>query len=372
MTRIVLTMCVGLVAFTSACAQDITGSWRGTTEGRDATQISLTVSKARSGALKASMVWHDNGQVVPVDRIEFANSTLTFSVLLFKSSYKGTASADGKSITGAWTEAGQTHPLKFERVAAEAPETSATPRPMGAQANPSFEVATIKPSAPGGGRRSGGLSGRRFFARNETLADLMESAYGVRARQILGVPSWAESAQYDVDAEFNGDEGTPNKEQFEQMLQKLLEDRFGLAVHRTEKEFTVYALMVGKSAPKLSPSDPGDRPRAFLRPADGGGWLLIAKSTTMADLTSFLMSQEADWQVVDRTNLTGKFDFNLTFVPEAGPADATGEKAPEASDADVGVPIFKAVEEQLGLELRSMKAPIEVIVIDHAEAPSAN
>jgi len=374
MTKITLAIFIGMLVSHIACAQDITGSWRGVTQERNATQISLNVSRSRSGTLRASIIRGDSGQSLPVDRIEFQDSTLKFSVLLLDGAYEGRASADGNSIMGTWTQARRAHPMKLERVASETPKTAATPPPMTANADLEFEAATIKPSGPNGVGRSFAVNGRHFFTRNTTLTDLIQDAYGLQPRQILGIPSWAENAHYDVAAEFNGDEGMPSKEQFRQMLQKFLKDRFSLVTHHAQKEFTVYALVVGNREPKLTRSQdgPDNRHRAFLHAGPGGGRLLIEKNATMGDLVSFLMSQEPDWQVVDQTNLRGEFDFDLNLLPEASPANAADESAPEPSNPVFGPSVLRAVEEQLGLKLKSTKAPIEVIVIDHVGKPSAN
>src|SRR6185295_13887174 len=160
------------------------------------------------------------------------------------------------------------------------PEAPVPPKPMAADANPVFEAATIKPSnpaTPGIGFR---VNGRQFTTLNTTLIDLMTFAYGIHAKQITGMPAWAESDKYDLLARPDG-EGQPNDKQWKAMLQKLLADRFQLKFHRDKRELAAYAITADKTPHKLTKSagDPNGLPGLFFR----GLGNLTVRNATMAD-----------------------------------------------------------------------------------------
>ena len=132
---------------------------------------------------------------------------------------------------------------------------------MAADANPVFEVATIKPSDPEAQGKIFQVRGRHFATVNTTLSDLITFAYGIHPRQITGGPSWLESEKYDLSAEPDG-EGQPNGRQWKIMIQKLLADRFKLTFHRDKKELSVYAIVVGKNGTQTH-----QEPRRSERPS---------------------------------------------------------------------------------------------------------
>ena len=121
---------------------------------------------------------------------------------------------------------------------------------------PSFEVVSIKPSAPGLGIRGGGPRGDRFTMVGATIRVLIQQAYS-RANNtlpggqlhIIGAPSWADSERYDINAKADCSVGTPTREQFQLMVQSLLEDRFQLKAHVETRDLPVYNLVVGKDGP---------------------------------------------------------------------------------------------------------------------------
>jgi uncharacterized protein (TIGR03435 family) len=258
--------------------------------------------------------------------------------------------------------------------------TSQTRRWMAFAQSPGFEVASIKRNESGGGGRFIKPSGRRLSISNMTLKNLIMIAYQVRDFQISGGPAWIYSENYNIEAASEGDV-TP-KEMEGPMLRALLEDRFKLQVHRDTKELPIYVLTVGKNGTKLHPStekdcipfDPANPPLPSAQgrnPSEMCGFIglgqsaLNAKQATMAAL-SMALSQLLSRTVVDKTGITGEVDAHLTFAPD----DAAN---PAISSTDPALPsIFTAVQEQLGLKLESSKGPVEVLVIDLAERPSAN
>ena len=243
-------------------------------------------------------------------------------------------------------------------------------KPMPADANPTFEVATIKPSAPDEHNFGSGVSpAGRFTAHNTSLRYLMVLAWGVHPRQIEGGPPWFESERFDIVAQPDR-EGSPGKQQLMAMLQKLLADRFQLRIHREEKDLAAYAITVGRQGSRLTPSA-GDSSGLPTSELDGRG-SLKARNMTMAEFAEGLQGVVLDRPVIDRTGLSGRFDFTLNWAPDEfqfpnRPANAA------RPDTDATLPdLFKAFEDQLGLKLESTKAPVEMLVIDHAEKPSAN
>jgi uncharacterized protein (TIGR03435 family) len=240
---------------------------------------------------------------------------------------------------------------------------------MAADANPVFEVATIKLSRPDTQGKGIRVVGRRFTTTNTSLSDLITMSYGLHPHQIAGAPSWVESDRYDLAAEFEAD-GQPSDAQWKKALQKLITDRFKLTVHREKKELSVYAIVAGKTGPKLTKSegDPDGLPTIFLR----GLGVMPVRNATMADLAGLMQAAVLDRPVVDQTGLTGRFDFTLTWRPDEFQFGGLGIKAPLATNNDAAPDLFTAFQEQLGLRLESTKAQTDILVVDHVEKPSEN
>jgi uncharacterized protein (TIGR03435 family) len=173
----------------------------------------------------------------------------------------------------------------------------------------------------------------------------------------------------------------------QRMLQALLAERFKLTVHRESKELPIYALVVAKDGPKLQEAKPGDTYPNGIKGPDGqpgagmmmmGREGLTAQGIPIANLVRHL-SRVLGRKVVDKTGLTGKYDFTLKWTPdqsqsamlrgpEGGQPGTGSAAAPEASEPS----IFTALQEQLGLKLDSQKGPVEILIIDHVEKPSEN
>jgi uncharacterized protein (TIGR03435 family) len=145
------------------------------------------------------------------------------------------------------------------------------------------------------------------------------------------------------------------------MLQKLLADRFHLTLHREKRELPVYAIAVAKSGPRVTrnENDPDGLPRFSAGPR-----VLSMTNGTMADLADVLQSSAiVDRPVVDQTGLgSARYDFIVRWTP----------LSPEASPAGGPPDLFTAFQEQLGLKLESANSPVDVLVIDRVEKPSAN
>lgn len=257
--------------------------------------------------------------------------------------------------------------------------------------SPAFEVASVRPNVDGPGKmqtttRPGGV----FVAVNTPLRLLIADAYignqpGAIDR-IVGGPAWVQSARYDITAkaarEFRPTPPGPPAEML-LMLRSLLEDRFKLKVHREPRELPAYELVVVRpGAAGLRKSDVDcdalfaagqvTRPEAGIRPRCGisngpvgvtGDTGLIAGAFSMSQFAQFLQRQGRP--VIDKTGLTGRYDFDLAFAPLGS--------APPDAPSDPARPTFLiALEEQLGLKLQATNGPLDVIVIDSIEQPVAD
>ena len=290
--------------------------------------------------------------------------------------------------------------------------------------SPSFEVASIKPSAPqpmGMMKIMMNADAGMLRYTNVSLKGVICTAYRVKDFQIDG-PDWLGSARFDIVAKFP-DGAT--KDQVPEMLQSLLAERFKLALHRDTKDHAIYALVAGKGGAKLKPADVqtrdvpsspaapgpsagaapsggsgagGDAPRntgpggpggpagapprgGMMMMMDPSGMHLKANAATLASLTDAL-SRFTERPIVDMTDIKGQYDFDLVFAPEtmrgmprgAGPMPPPGGERPAGTDApaEQAASIFDAVE-RYGLKLEPRKAPLEILTIDHIEkTPTEN
>jgi len=356
-------------------AQDITGTWQGTLQAGRELRTVIKISKADGGGLKAVLYSIDQGaQGLPASAATLQGSTVKISIAGIGGTYEGRLNADGNSIAGTWTQGPKPLPLNLSRATSETawsiPDPPARPKPMSADASPVFEVATIKPSKPDTPGKAFLVRGRQFSTVNTSVSDLITFAYGLHARQITGGPAWLETEKYDVVAKSDG-EGQPNDKQWKMMVQKLLADRFKLTFHRDKKELSVYAIVVGKTGPKLTKSegDPNGLPGLFFR----GLGVLPARNATMADFAGLMQATVLDRPVVDQTGLPGRYDFTLTWTPDEFQFGGLGVRVPPPADNAAAPPdLFTAFQEQLGLKLESTTAAAEVLVVDRVEKASEN
>jgi uncharacterized protein (TIGR03435 family) len=365
-------------------SHNIAGDWQGTLEfparpGRSSAEyrLVLKIAKTPDGAWTALNYSIDQGSTpMQTSGVSLQGSVFRFSIPALHGSYEGTVSADGRSMHGAWTQ-GAPLALDFVRAtketAWEIPAPPAPPKPMAADADPSFGVATIKPSNPGTPSSQTKILrvyGRQYLTRNTSLADLMEVAYGVHPSQIKG-PAWVAEEKFDLvgvpDAE-----GQPSGKQWLGMVQKLLAERFKLTFHREKKELPVYVLSVGKGGLKNVTASESTSPfpsgLEFIASAEGLS--LPARNTAMGQFAQMLQQVVLDRPVIDKTGLAGRFDFGFTFTPDDSEFEGHPPRLPAQTNASPG--LFEAMQQQLGLKLSAETAPAEVLVIDHVERPSAN
>jgi uncharacterized protein (TIGR03435 family) len=345
--------------------------------GRDLRTV-VKISKADGGGYKAVFYSIDQGgDGLPVDNVTRDGATVKMTLKMIGGTYEGKLSSDGKTITGTWSQGPTPLPLNLTRATPETEWTIPPPTPklppMDANANPSFEVATIKPSAPNTPGKGFGFRGGHFVTRNTNLNDLIAFAYGLHAKQIVDAPAWFGTDLYDIEAKPDA-EGQPSHKQMQMMVQKLLADRCKLTFHHDKRDLSVYVISLASGGPKMtkSKSDPHD-PGAFLFRNLGD---LIVRNQSMADFATWMQAGVMDKPVVDQTGLTDKYDFQLKWTPDEsqfGQFRGTGAIVPPPTDDPKAPPsLYTAIQEQLGLKMGPAKFPDDVIVIDHVEKPSEN
>ena len=243
---------------------------------------------------------------------------------------------------------------------------------MAADADPAFDISTVKPSSPdtkGKGLVLTPSGGLRVV--NANLAYMVEFAYGVQAKQLVGAPEWIFTDNFDITGK-SDTPGMPNMRQARTMLQKLLVERFGLKFHREPREIAAYVLTAPKGAEKLEKSESkSDLPGMGFGISNGVTVNLM--NCTLNDFTDLVQSNIVDRPVVDRTGITGRFNFKLSFQPDDSMMNGLGLKIPPTPEGKEAPPaLFTAVQEQLGLKLSAEKTQVSALVIDHVNKPSDN
>jgi uncharacterized protein (TIGR03435 family) len=238
-----------------------------------------------------------------------------------------------------------------------------------------FEVATIKPAAPEPpGRYTRMLSAHRFIAKNYSLKYMIGAAYNLPQRAISGAADWMDTEHFDVMA---GTPGAvqPDVEEQMKMLRALLAERFQLKFHREPKEMPVYVLSAVKTGAQLKESEaPADAQPQIVGVVhaykEGGVYVEVpARNATVAQFAGMLQRAVLDRPVVDKTGLTGRYDFDLEWTPDES---QYGGAMPVGSPENPKPDLYAAVQSQLGLKLEATRALFDTFVIDRAEKPSQN
>jgi uncharacterized protein (TIGR03435 family) len=235
-----------------------------------------------------------------------------------------------------------------------------------------FEVATIKPADAELGRWIRMQSANRFVAHNHAVRTLVAAAYDLPPEAISGGPSWIDSDRWDILAKTPG-EIRPRLEEQMAMLRALLSDRFKLMFHRESKELAIFALTVAPGGPKLrestiSPDATPEGPPLVAFAVSPAVVRLPARYLTMGEFASLLQRSPLDRPVLDRTGLPGRYDFNLEFAPDES---LWGGLFPRPENSDKPS-LLRAMQEQLGLKLESMRGTIDAVVIDRVERPTSD
>ena len=235
-----------------------------------------------------------------------------------------------------------------------------------------YEVSSIKPNS------DSDVSYRfriepdgTLYATGITLRRLMMTAYNVQGFRFIGGPRWMCAERWDVQAKPGP--AALNTKEIRPMLRALLEDRFQLRVHSETRSMPIYELKVAPKGPKLHRVEDSN---TKLDIRTGNGLIRFTKATvsTFASQLSYAL----DRPVLDKTGISGEFSFALEWTPfpgEDGGPTTSGlppGAAEQLASSPGGPSIFTAIEEQLGLRLKSGRGPVEVLVIDSAQTPTAN
>ncbi len=240
---------------------------------------------------------------------------------------------------------------------------------MAADAKPTFDVATIKPSQPEE-KRVVQVRGTRLFTEGTSLVDLIVFAYRVHSLQVIDGPDWIKSEKFDLVMQPNMP-GRPSTDQMRSMLQNLLADRFMLTFHQARKELPVYRIVVAKAGPKLTPApvESTVTNTASIFFSDRG---MTVRNATVAEFANLLQRYvDLERPVMDNTGILGKYDFNLSWTPDFSQFNG---KAPWVTSNEANAPpgLYTAIEEQLGLKLEAVKQLTDVLVVDRVQKPSEN
>jgi uncharacterized protein (TIGR03435 family) len=238
-----------------------------------------------------------------------------------------------------------------------------------------YDVASIKPHGSADNGMQIGNTPDGFRCLNLDLRTLISNAFDIRRDLISGGPGWVDSARFDVDAKVAGQDLEAYKKltypQRRALLQAMLADRFHLKLHHETRTLPLYNLVIAKSGFLLKPLPPFTPPPDVAKDSEAakrpgimtmGPGMFQATGVGLAALADNL-AEILEHTVVDKTGLTGEYDFKLKWHPEDSGPPAEG---------DPGISLFTAVQEQLGLKLESAKGPVDILVIDHAEQPAAN
>lgn len=232
---------------------------------------------------------------------------------------------------------------------------------MASDADPSFEVAVIKPSDPNDSGDGFHQNGRHISIENQTVMSIICFAYAINEAQIVNAPKWFTEQRWDIDG-VPDTEGEPNVNQYQRMVQKLLTTRFGVQMHHDKRGLSRYSLRVAKGGPKLAKSK--SDPDAGM---DENGWgqgsqrYMEFTNSNMSDLTLCLQAS-ADKPIINETNLAGRYDFLLHWTPNEA----------RATEPNAAPGLFTAIQEELGLKLEATRGPTDVLVIDAATQPTQN
>ena len=367
-------------------AQDLAGIWQGVVKNPDTKDELRTVIKIAAPALVSSGS-PINGNFYSIDQtylvfpatITVQGSTVKMNIPGIGATYEAKLSADGESIAG--TVKGFSVPAAWamKRVTeAEAwpiPKPPVPPRPMAADADPAFEVATIKPSDPDVQARGARVQDSNINLRNLTLTEIVRNVYDVHPNLLIGLPAWASSQKFDITGKPDVP-GQPNQDQLKIMLRKLLADRFQFKFHKDQRELPVFSLSVVKSGAKITRNEAkADGKNEAKNDTSGvifrGQGSVLLNNLSMDEFCKMLQSAALDRPVVNQTKLEGKYTFSLVWTPEQLVA-ATANQAPAALRADAPPDIYAALQQQLGLKVDATKLRVEVLVVDKFEKPSEN
>ena len=358
---------------TAAClqAQSIAGSWQGRLElpNSDNPRIVFTVEKNADGSFHGSMMLIDTGGSMALTSVTFTAPDVTITQSAAGVTYHGKLSADGQSITGSGTFGNQPFPLTLQLATEDTlwkPPNAGLP-PMAADADPAFEVATIRPNEQQAEHNVVfNLTARPFTARSVSAKELIKIAYDLRGRQVLGGPSWFEDIKYDLTGQPDTP-GRPSQEQGRIMIRKLLAERFHLVYHTEMQPYSVMALTLDPKGPRPTPSDPNHNLQGnVIGHQEGGDTVFQFSGTTIPQFLGFVMNTFQDKQLVDETGLTGAYDITLRL-----PSSTFNSPSDRGPNDERGSALIIAAQ-HAGFKFVSKKEPLPVVIVDHIDPPTPN
>lgn len=243
-----------------------------------------------------------------------------------------------------------------------------------AAALPVYDVVSVHENKSGTNNVRVSTVEAAFTATNVSLSNLVSMAYDIRQNLISGLPGWAESTHFDISAKVSEPDIAAlkklSREQRHAMLAALLADRFHLKAHVETRTLPVYDLVIAKGGSKLTENiapnpDSPDQPKTPFNLKRGSMMIDESQMTAVGVAISNLAQNLAfrvERNVIDKTGLTGRYDFTLKWRPDDKPA----------ADDNNNPDLFTALQEQLGLKLEPSKGPVDTLVVDHVEMPTAN
>jgi uncharacterized protein (TIGR03435 family) len=270
------------------------------------------------------------------------------------------------------------------------PASPAAPAGAAPTAVPAWDVSTVKPSSPDARVSMFNATPDGIKITNVPLVEMVRRAFGLEPDRVIAGTGMAKiNGNFDIEAKVAPEDApklkTLTMEQRRQMMVALLEERCGLKYHHETRALPFYELVVAKGGIKMQASKPdadGPNPGPLTAQRPGKHTAMMRRGhiestgTGMSGLVRMLSGQLGR-TVVDKTGLTGDFDYKLDWTPDDTASAMTKSSNPGPGDNTTsqdaaGPSLFTALEEQLGLKLESTKGPVDVIVIDQLEQPTAN
>jgi uncharacterized protein (TIGR03435 family) len=255
-------------------------------------------------------------------------------------------------------------------------------RAQSASSAPAFDVISVKQNKSDSGGMSINGSTENFKGTNLTISNLIMNSYNLTSEDLIfGLPGWACSAHFDVDAKVdNPDKQVLEKltnDQRKAMRLDILRERFHFQAHFETKTLPVYNLVLAKSGPKFTGGKRDAETAAAMAKrgitASNGTMIVYDGEITGGGIPVsslvFSLTGAVGRTVIDKTGLTGNYDVELKWTPENGDQSSTDNGQ---TDAQSGPSIFTALEEQLGLKLQPAKGPVQTLVVDRVEMPTEN
>lgn len=346
----------------------IVGTWQGALAlpNGNSVRVAFSIAKNPDGSLHGGIRYVDANAGLVFTSVTFSAPDLAVTQSMTSMAYHGKLSVDGQTIIGTWSQGDRTLPLTLTLATPASLWKPAGPPPMASDADPSYEVAVIKPALPEEQHPIWNLRTPEFQATGTNAAELIKMVYKIRGRQIMNAPPWVEDSKFDIIAKPDTP-GVPTEDQSRIMIRKLLTERFHLVCHTGTQDFPVLVMTLDPKGPRPVPSDPAFNARGgMILRQDGGEMQLHLSGVTMQDFLKDLMDRYRDKQIVDETGLTGTYDITLHLPPAAFQGIGDG-----GAEEEVGTDYIAAAE-HAGFKFVSKKVPQPVVIIDHIDPPTPN